>query len=522
MEGFAYKISSSPHVRDSKTTSNLMTDVIIALLPASIFGVYNFGIKAFVLILTCVASCVFFEWAMRRAMKRPATLGDFSAVLTGLLLALNLSSEVPVWMAILGSAFAIVVVKQLFGGLGQNFMNPALGARCFLLISFAGKMTTFTYDGITTATPLAILKSGSGSVNVFDLALGTTAGTIGETSAVCLLVGGAYLIIRRVISPKIPLFYIGVFALCMWIYAINTNVSNVPLYVAAEVCGGGLLLGAFFMATDYVTSPITPNGKIVFGVILGILTFLFRTYGNSAEGVSYAIIFTNLLVPLIERVTQPKSFGKGAENQPLTTDEDAGKMDKKSIAVATVAILAITAVAGAALSYVQQITAEPIARAQAQAKADAYNEVFESATEFAELEIGEDVTVFGFTGTIDEAAAAYDDAGNLLGYVITVTSKEAYDGSLQLVLGITTDGLINGISFLDLNETAGLGMEADSDSFKAQFAGKTVEEFTYTKSGATAEDEIDALSGATITTNAVTNAVNAAITYANTLEGGDQ
>ena len=207
MEETTLRISASPHVRDRKTTSSLMLDVIIALLPASVFGVYNFGTKAFVLILTCIASCIFFEWGVEMLLHRNSTVKDFSAVVTGLLLALNLSPEVPVWMAILGSAFAIIIVKQLFGGLGQNFMNPALGARCFLLISFAGKMTTFTYDGVTTATPLAILKSG-GTVDVLDMFIGRIAGTIGETSAICLLIGGLYLIIRKVISPIIPLVYI--------------------------------------------------------------------------------------------------------------------------------------------------------------------------------------------------------------------------------------------------------------------------------------------------------------------------
>lgn len=215
-------------------------------------------------------------------------------------------------MAILGSAFAIIIVKQLFGGLGQNFMNPALGARCFLLISFAGKMTTFTYDGVTTATPLAILKSG-GTVDVLDMFIGRIAGTIGETSAICLLIGGLYLIIRKVISPIIPLVYIGTFSVFIFLYSLASGMGFEPLYLAAHLCGGGLMLGAFFMATDYVTSPITKKGKVVFGIILGLLTFLFRIYGGSAEGVSYAIIISNLLVPLIERFTQPKSFGKGAE-----------------------------------------------------------------------------------------------------------------------------------------------------------------------------------------------------------------
>ena len=239
-----------------------------------------------------------------------------SAALTGLLLALNLPPEAPFWLPVIGGAFAIIVVKQVFGGLGQNFMNPALGARCFLLISFAGIMTDFSYQGFggsfdaaTSATPLAALKAGE-AVNVKAMFLGTTAGTIGETSAVLLLIGGIYLIARKVISWKIPVCYIvtlGLFVLLFGGHGFDLQ------YLAAHLCGGGLMLGAFFMATDYVTSPITPKGQIVFGILLGILTGIFRLFGGSAEGVSYAIIFCNLLVPLIERFTTPAAFGKGGK-----------------------------------------------------------------------------------------------------------------------------------------------------------------------------------------------------------------
>lgn len=530
MENTKYKISASPHIRDKRTTSGIMLDVIIALLPASIFGVYNFGIDAFLLILTCIVSCVFFEWMMETILHRKKTLSDFSAVVTGLLLALNLSPEVPVWMAVLGSAFAIIVVKQLFGGLGQNFMNPALGARCFLLISFAGQMTNFTYDGVTTATPLAILKSG-GTADVLDMFFGKTAGTIGETSVICILAGALYLVIRRVISLIIPLTYIGSFSICIIIYMMSSGIGFEPLYLAAELCGGGLMLGAFFMATDYVTSPITKKGKYIYGIILGVLTFFFRIYGGSAEGVSYAIIFSNLLVPLIERFTQPKSFGKGAELQKINgVETGAGKkMNKKSIVLATLAIFIITVIAGFALAYVYQVTKSPIEEAELDAQNDAYREVFSDADEFKEYdgfdsdEACDIMEEAGYNADIDAVVTAFDDKGSLLGYVITVTDHESYDGDIQLVMGITNEGVLNGISFLSINETAGLGMEADTDTFKSQFAGKSVDEFEVTKSGATADNEIDALSGATITSNAVTNAVNAGLAYYRTLgEGGIQ
>lgn len=308
---YTMKVSSSPHIRDKETTTNIMGKVIVALMPATIFGVHNFGIDALVTIIITVLSCVIFEGVYQKMLGLKVTIKDLSAVLTGLLLALNLPPEVPFWIPVIGSFFAIIVVKQLFGGLGQNFMNPALGARCFLLISFTGRMTTFTYDAVTTATPLAELKAGE-NVDVLSMAIGTIPGTIGETSAIALIIGGLFLIIIKVIDFRIPTFYIGSFAVFIIIYALATGRGMDVTFLLAHLFGGGLMLGAFFMATDYVTSPITAMGRIVFGVLLGLLTFLFRIYGGSAEGVSYAIIIGNLLVPLIERVTVPKSFGKGA------------------------------------------------------------------------------------------------------------------------------------------------------------------------------------------------------------------
>lgn len=306
------KLSASPHIRSSLSTGGIMLDVVIALLPTSIFGVYNFGFRAFLIILITIASCVSFEWLYDKMLKKKSNVGDFSAVVTGLLLALNLSADVPLWMPILGAAFAIIVVKQLFGGIGQNFMNPALAARCFLLLSFTGPMTTFSYDSVTGATPLALIKNGE-TVDLFRMFIGSTAGTIGETSTAALLIGFIYLLARKIISPRIPVSYVGIFGILIFIYALAVGMNDPVYFLLAELCGGGLMLGAVFMATDYVTSPITPNGKIVFGILLGVLTFCFRMFGASAEGVSYAIIIGNLFVPLIEKFTIPKSFGKGAE-----------------------------------------------------------------------------------------------------------------------------------------------------------------------------------------------------------------
>lgn len=305
--GKLLNVSSSPHVRDNSSTRRIMLDVCIALLPACVFGVVNFGVRALWVLLVSVASCVLSEFLFEKILKKPNTIGDLSAVVTGLLLGMNLPSAIPLWMAALGGVFAIVIVKQLFGGLGQNFMNPALGARCFLLISFAGRMTTFTYDGVTGATPLAILKTeGITGVNVLDMFIGNIGGVIGETSVIALLIGALYLFARRVITPLIPVVYVGVFAIFILIFGGQGFDLE---FLAAHICGGGLMLGALFMATDYVTSPVTNLGKVIYAAILGILTGLFRVFGNAAEGVSYAIIFTNLLVPIIEKFTVPRAFG---------------------------------------------------------------------------------------------------------------------------------------------------------------------------------------------------------------------
>ncbi|MBQ4284603.1 MAG: RnfABCDGE type electron transport complex subunit D [Lachnospira sp.] len=306
-----YNVSTNPHVRSKVTTQSIMRDVLIALLPASIFGVYNFGLDALIRIVVGIVTCVAAEAAYQYFMHQKVTVMDLSAAVTGLLIALNIPSTLNIGFEIIGCVFAIIIVKQLFGGLGQNFMNPALAARCFLLIAFTGPMTNFVTDTFTGATPLAILKPGSeatGTVDLLTLFIGNHAGVIGETSIVCLLIGAAYLVVRKIISLRIPLAYVLTFGALVFFMAPGHQFD--AEYMLMEICGGGLILGAFFMATDYVTSPVTPNGKIVFGIILGALTFLFRMYGGSAEGVSYAIIFSNLLVPLIEKFTTPKSFGK--------------------------------------------------------------------------------------------------------------------------------------------------------------------------------------------------------------------
>ena len=305
-------VSSSPHVRNKITTQNLMFDVAIAMIPASVYGVWQFGMHALLVLIATVVSCVLSEYVYEKLMKKPITVSDGSAVVTGMILALNMPPEIPVWIPFLGGIFAIIVVKQLYGGLGQNFMNPALAARCFLLISFAGFMNNFSsaklgFDSMSGATPLAAMRAGN-DVDLMSLIVGRVPGTIGEVSVIALLIGAVYMIARKVISPRLPLIYIGTVAVFIFLFG-GFDIT----YVAKEVCAGGLIFGAFFMATDYVTSPLSKTGQVVYGLFLGILTGIFRLWGASPEGVSYAIILGNLFVPLIEKVTLPKAFGKGAK-----------------------------------------------------------------------------------------------------------------------------------------------------------------------------------------------------------------
>ncbi len=308
-------LSANPHVRDDITTSAIMRDVVIAMIPTALYGIAQWGFNAALVVILTTLAAVLAEFVYEKLMKLPITIGDFSAAVTGLILALNCPPDIPVWIPVLGAFFAIIVVKQLYGGLGCNFMNPALAARCFLLISFAGKMTSFTgvgVDATSSATPLALMKTAGERQDLLAMFLGRIPGTIGEVSKICLLIGALYLIVRKVISPKIPLIYIATVA----VFTLIFGGRGFDLYyVACEICGGGLIFGAFFMATDYVTSPITPNGQIVFAVVLGLLTGIFRLFGGSAEGVSYAIILTNILVPTINKMTIPKAFGREGEKK---------------------------------------------------------------------------------------------------------------------------------------------------------------------------------------------------------------
>ena len=305
-----FVVSGTPHVRSKESIQSIMRYVIIALVPATAAGIYYFGLRALILIVAAIISAVFFEWLYEKITKKPVTINALSAVVTVLLLAMNLPASAPVWVAIVGSAFAIIFAKQLFGGLGQNFINPALAGRAFLLASYPTEMTTWVVpnglaaDAATYATPLAQLKNGALDASLKQLVMGQVGGTIGETCAIALIIGGIYLLYKHVISWKIPVIYIATVFILFAV--IGRHGMRMPLQ---EIFAGGVILGCIVRATDYASSPVTPKGQVIFAVGAGLLTYLIRTFGGSPEGVSYSILIMNCCVPLIERFTEPTIFG---------------------------------------------------------------------------------------------------------------------------------------------------------------------------------------------------------------------
>ena len=316
--------TSNPHIRGSETTRSIMLDVIIAMLPALAFAIFNFGLRALTLTAVSVVGCIFWEWLYRKLMKKPQSIGDLSCVVTGMLLAFVCPVQMPYWMILIGDFFAIIVVKQLFGGIGKNFLNPALAGRAVLLASYAGTMTSWVdpaagkapiigsvADVVTTATPLAVMKTGdfaalTDTYNVGNMFIGQIPGSLGEVSALALLIGGAYLIWRKVINWQTPVAYIATVAVLTFLFPKQGTGLEWMLY---SVFGGGLFLGAFFMATDYATSPVTKKGQLIFGIGCGLFTVLIRYFGSYNEGVCYSIMVMNLLVALIDKYTKPTRFG---------------------------------------------------------------------------------------------------------------------------------------------------------------------------------------------------------------------
>ena len=303
-----YTVSSSPHVKSNDSVQGIMRDVIIALIPATFAGIYFFGMKAFLVTLVAVLSCIAGEALWQKLTHKKITIGDLSAVVTGLLLAFNLPASVPLWLPAIGGFFAIIIVKQFFGGIGQNIMNPALAARAFLLASWPVHMTNFTVDGVSSATALGILKEGGSNLpSLMNVFIGNVGGCIGETSVLALLIGGAYLLYKKIITWHTPVAFIGSVFILTLILGRDGLMTGNALY---EICAGGLMIGAIFMATDYTTSPMTKRGQLIFGVGCGVLTTIIRLYGGYAEGVSYSILIMSLFVPFIDKFTALRIFGE--------------------------------------------------------------------------------------------------------------------------------------------------------------------------------------------------------------------
>lgn len=502
-----YNVSSCPHVRSRLTTGEVMYDVVLALMPAAFVGVWHHGFHALLVILVSVLSAVLTEFVFDYIAKRPNTLKDGSAVVTGLLLALCLPANVPLYIPYTGSLFAILVVKCFFGGLGHNFMNPALAGRCFLLISFSGIVTDFSVDGISSATPLADLAAGE-TVNITEMFLGFGNGVIGGSVA-ALMLGGLWLWVVGGITFEIPVAALVSFSAFM---ALFGGQGFDPLFLLAHLCGGGIVMGAVFMATDPVTSPVTSSGQLIFGALVGILSGIFRVFGSAADSVSYAIIIANLAVPLIDEISVPVPYGCREQ-----------KAEKKGIPKSAIILCVITLIAGVCLSGVYMLTKDTIEQQQMAANAASYKEVCPDAENFryddqisaAVAELGGEIygTDFGKV-YINEVAVGTDASENTAGYVISVTSGDGVEGNITLSVGISPDGTVLGISFTELNETAGLGSLCGEDEFKSQFAGVATDKFILNKSGgSTAENEIDSVSGASVSSGAVVNAVNAALDF---------
>ena len=495
-------ISSGPHIRNPLSTKAVMRDVLIALLPTTVLGIWAHGAYSAMIIAVSIATAVLTEYLFDKVTKRKNTVGDCSAIVTGLLLALTLPARVPVYIPVLGAVFAILVVKCLFGGLGHNIMNPALAGRSFLLISFGTAMTGYTLDSVAGATPLAQVAAGQ-TVDLLALCIGNTSGVIGS-SALGLLVGGIYLLLSGGITWEIPTSIIVSFTAFVAIFG-GHGLS--AAYILPQILGGGLLMAAFFMATDPVSSPSTTKGQLIFGAFTGILIGLFRVKGASADSTTYAVLLADLVGPVIDDLFVPIPY---AYYIP--------KERKKAIPKPVIILLCITLVAGVALSGVYVLTADRIAENKENANQAAFLEVVPDAASFDKDDavrsaIENAQGTYGSV-TIENAVVGKDASGNVVGYVVHVSNSDSFDGGLALVVGIRADGSLNGIAFTELHETPGMGMRCGEAEFMDQFVGAQAEQFTLNKGGASSgPDGIDAVNGATVTSNSVVNAVNAALRF---------
>ena len=507
-------MSASPHLRNRLTTGKVMLQVLLSLLPAAVVGVWVNGFHAFLVIAVCMLSTVAAEAIFCFVTRKPSTVIDGSAAVTGLLLALCLPASVPLYVPFLGGVFAILVVKCLFGGLGKNFMNPALAARCFLLISFGSVMTRFTVDGVTSATPLADLAAGR-PVDIMQAFWGFSNDVIGGSVA-GMLIGGIYLWLVGGITLHIPVSVLASFTLFVGLFGGH---GFDPAYLLAHLCSGGIVMGAVFMATDPVTSPTNAFGHVVYGCIIGILSGIFRVCGSATDSVSYAIITANLVVPIIDEYCIPLPYG-------LRNGAQEGKKKGSVIPKEAVILGVITLIAGICLSGVYAVTKEPIARQQQAASLASYREVCPDAESFAyddDLSAAVEALGGGVYGTsfgkayINEAVVG--SAGDrIVGYVISVTSGDGVEGNITLSVGISADGTVTGIAFTELNETPGLGSLCGEPAFKDQFLGVRTDWFALSGSGmvidgaSAATGTADTASGATGTADTASGATGTADT----------
>ena len=504
-------LSSGPHVRDIWSTAFIMRMVLLALMPATVIGIITFGLDALWVVLVSVVTAVLTELIFDKLTHKPDTWKDGSAAVTGLMLALTISARSPLYAPIIGSIFAILVVKCCFGGLGKNFVNPALAARCFLLISFPGAMTVYAIDGVASATPCAELAAGR-AVNITSMFLGSANGVIGG-SILGLLIGGLALWAFDIIHGQI---WISVLASFTAFLALFGGQGFDPGFLAAHLCSGGVILGAFFMATDYVTSPMSRLGQTFYGVLIGVLGALFRVNGASADSFSYSVIVANLFTPLIDTYVVDKPYAFRKRMIKLRTEgKQPFRFPKPVVALTVIALLA-----GLALSGVYSMTKENI-DAQKKAAADkAYKAVLPQAESFESYadkveQLGTEPYGSGFGRVfIKDALVGKDANGNVVGYAVSVTSAEGYDGNVTLSVGVSTDGKINAISFTELHETPGKGMLCGEPAFMDQFAGKDAGKLIL-------GSDIDGITGVTITSKAVTNAVNAGMDFINTQIRGE-
>ena len=521
----ALNLSSSPHARDKWTTAFIMKVVTLTLMPATILGVVFHGFHALLIVLVSVFTAVASEYAFDKLCHKGDTWKDFSAVVTGLMLALCLSPDTPLMLPVIGSMFAILVVKCCFGGLGKNFLNPALAARCFLLISFGTSMTRFTVDGVSTATPVADLLAGN-AVDLTRMFIGNVPGIIGS-SAVALMAGGLVLWAMGIIHGEICFSVLLSFTAFIGIFG---GQGFDPHFLMAHLFGGGVMMAAFYMATDYVTSPVSRLGQAVYGCLIGVLGGIFRLFSGSADSFSYCVISANLLTPMIDTyiVAKPYAF----KNKAKVSQATAGPGGLLGAVPRPVVVLTvITLIAGLALSGVYSMTKDTIDQQKLAANLASFQVVVPEAEKFESNEAMDQAIanlnggVYGSSfgrAYINEAYQGLDAAGNVVGYVIRTTSSDGFDGDVSMAVGLNADGVVNGIDFTTLNETPGMGMRVADPEFKDQFAGKAVSKFTLNKAGgSTQDDQIDTVSGASTTSGAVVNAVNAALDFFNTtVKGG--